>query len=84
MKRFSATLGSLAVLGLLALPGGAGAVTTPNGGAANMVNPSAAPGMTNAMSVNNPIGSQGMWCAVDITAFSYPTPPSPGSCPEAP
>lgn len=83
MKRLSVMVGTLAVLGAAVLPGSAGAVTTPNGGAANMVNSHTWPGgMSTAMSVDNANGNQGMWCAVDITALGYPTPPSPGSCPE--
>lgn len=79
MKRFAAALGSIAVLGLLALPAGAGAVTTPTGGAANMLHdPTMGVTMREHVSPN---GNQGMWCAVDVTN-GYPTPPSPGSCPE--
>ena len=42
---------------------------TPNQltGAANMVNTHALRGMLNAMTVNNPNGDAGMWCAVNIT-----------------
>jgi len=75
--------GAFAALGVAALPGSAQAVTTPNGGAANMANSHTIPGgMSNAMSVDNANGNQGMWCAVDITALGYPTPVSPGDCPE--
>lgn len=79
MKRIS-TLVALAAV-LAAFPGAAAAVPgpTPSGytGAANMVNEHAFTGMMNAMSVNNPNGNAGMWCAVYITNGVA----DPGSCP---
>ena len=51
---------------------------TPNQltGAANMVNIHALSGMMNAMTINNPNGDAGMWCAVYITNGVV----SPGTC----
>jgi len=81
MKRICTLVAVAAVVVLAAFAGTAAADPgpTPNGltGAANMVNSHAAPGMGHAMSVNNPNGNAGMFCAVYITNGVA----APGSCP---
>ena len=59
-------------------PADAATRTTPNGyvGALNMIGTNALPGMANAMSVNNPHGNLGMYCAVYVTNGLT----APGSC----
>ena len=81
MKRISTLLTLVVALALVAFAGTAAADPgpTPSGltGAANMVNPNALAGMMHAMSVNDPNGNAGMWCAVFITNGAV----APGSCP---
>jgi hypothetical protein len=82
MKRVASILGSLAVLGLAALPAAAAATPGPSGdqgltGASNMVNTHALSGMNNAMTRNvNGNGDAGMFCAVFITTGVT----DPGTC----
>jgi len=82
MKRLTATLGVLAVIGLAALPAAAAATPGPTGdegliGALNTTNTHAGAGMGNAMTKNtNGNGDAGMFCAVFITTGSA----APGSC----
>lgn len=79
IKALLAVVPAVAIAGVSLAGAGAAAAApgpTPSGltGAANMVNTHAYPGMINAMSVNNPNGDAGMWCAVYIT--NGVTPPS--------
>jgi hypothetical protein len=77
MKRLTALAASLALLGLAALPGSAGASgppTTPNGyaGAMNMLqDPTMAPGAGGAMDHANPNGDAGMFHATCVSAGQF-------------
>ncbi|MDA8386646.1 MAG: hypothetical protein M0Z88_10370 [Actinomycetota bacterium] len=73
IKALVAAIPTLALGGAVFLGAGAAAAApgpTPNQltGAANMTNPHAGLGMTNAMAVNNGKGDIGMYCAVYITS----------------
>ncbi|MDA8397915.1 MAG: hypothetical protein M0Z29_08735 [Actinomycetota bacterium] len=81
IKALVAAIPTLALGGAVFLGAGAAAAApgpTPNNetGAANMVNAHAKPAMVNAMKINNPKGSSGMWCAVYFTNGME----SPGPC----
>ena len=81
IKALVAAIPTLALGGAVFLGAGAAAAApgpTPNQltGAANMVNAHAKAAMYTAMGINNPKGSQGMWCAVYFTNGVQ----SPGPC----
>lgn len=84
MKRICTLAAAVVALGAFAGTAAADPSPTPNGltGAANMVNANALPGMSHAMSTNNPNGRAGMWCAVDVTNGVITTPVTPGTCPQ--
>jgi hypothetical protein len=77
MRRLTAVAGSIAVLGLAALPSVASATpshTTPNGyvGAMNMLqDPTMAPTTGGAMDSDNPNGNAGMFHATCVTAGQF-------------
>jgi hypothetical protein len=77
MRRLTATVGSIAVLALAALPSVASATpshTTPNGfvGAMNMLqDPTMAPGAGGAMDHANPNGDAGMFHATCVSAGQF-------------
>jgi hypothetical protein len=77
MRRLAAIEGTVALLGLAALPGSAGAMakhTTPNGyaGAMNMLqDPTMAPGTGGAMDRDNANGTIGMFHATCVSAGQF-------------
>lgn len=77
MRRLTAMAGTIAVLGLAALPGVAAATptqATPNGyvGAMNMLqDPTMAPGTGGAMDHANPNGDAGMFHATCVSAGQF-------------
>jgi len=77
MRRLTAIVGSIAVLGLAALPNVAAATpshVTPNGfvGAMNMLlDPTMAPGAGGAMDHANPNGDAGMFNATCVSAGQF-------------
>jgi hypothetical protein len=77
MKRLTAVAGSIALLGLAALPANAGAMathTTPNGwvGAMNMLqDPTMAPGTGGPMDTANANGNAGMFHATCVSAGAF-------------
>jgi len=77
MRRLTAVAGTIAVLGLAALPGVASATpsnTTPNGyvGAMNMLqDPTMAPGSGGAMDHDNANGNAGMFHATCVSAGQF-------------